>query len=238
MDALDNFGSALLLKDRVYDTLKLEIIIGRFKPGDRLSIMELSNKLNISAAPVREALNLLSKEGLVELHPHRQAIVTAGSYKEYAISADLRKMLEPYAAKMSVGVVPQNRIDMVREQLNAVLENPSDMEAYIASDIALHELLYLYAGSRLLIEVLEMIKAHNMRYRYLREREGEEQTITCIISTHEHLKILEALQSRDAERIYKAVYSHIEQYEKRNDPKTLSERQAIEEKGSEPKTIA
>ncbi|HPL54133.1 MAG TPA: GntR family transcriptional regulator [Bacillota bacterium] len=222
MNSFENFGNAILLKDRVYNALKTEIILGNFKPGERLNILSIANKMNISSAPIREALNMLSKDGLIDLMPHKQAAVAAGGSDEYKISVDIRKMLEPYAAKISTPLIPQNKIDAVRNQLNSVLDDPSSVAAYVESDMAVHELLHYYAGSKFLSEILTMIKTYTMRFRYIIEK-TEKSTLnreasTIIVSTHEHLSILDALESRDPERVYSAVLQHIEHYSKRNKP--------------------
>lgn len=222
MDTFENFGSTILIKDRVYNALKAEIILGHFKPGERLNILGIANKMNISSAPIREALNMLSKDGLVDLMPHKQAVVAAGGSDEYEISVDIRKMLEPYAAKISTPHIPQNKLDAVRAQLNSVLEDPSNVAAYVESDMAVHELLHTYAGSKFLSEILTMVKTYTMRFRYIVEKIEEvvsnSQTSTTIISTHEHLSIIDALDSRDPEKAYSAVLQHIEHYSERNKP--------------------
>lgn len=222
MDTFENFGSAVLIKDRVYNALKSEIILGHFKPGERLNILGIANKMNISSAPIREALNMLSKDGLVDLVAHKQAVVAAGGSDEYNISVDIRKMLEPYAAKISVSNIPQDRIDTVRSKLNKVLEDPSDVVAYVESDMAVHELLHSYAGSKFLSEILTMVKTYTMRFRYIVEKTEEaapaREASTIIVSTHEHLGILDALNSRDPERAYSTVLQHIEHYSERNKP--------------------
>jgi DNA-binding GntR family transcriptional regulator len=154
--------------------------------------------------------------------PHKQAVVAVGGLEDYHISVDLRKMLEPYAAKISTLLIPQDRIDAVREQLNKVLEHPSEIVPYVESDMAVHELLHAYAGSKFLSEILTKIKSFTMRFRYIVEKTEEvasdSQTSTIIVSTHEHLGIIDALDSRDPERAYSAVLEHIEHYSERNKP--------------------
>jgi DNA-binding GntR family transcriptional regulator len=222
MDTLDNFGSSITLKERVYRVLKTEIILGRLKPGERLNILDLSTKLNISGAPVREALSMLSRDGLVELEPHKRPVVAVGSIEDFKISAELRKMLEPYATKLSVKKIPQEKIDEVRKQLQRVIDNPTDLPTYVESDMAVHELLHSFAGSKILSDTLSNIKTYTMRYRYLVEKiPGEAEDLkalaeSIIISTKEHMAIIDALDTRDAQKAYDAVLSHLNSYIKRN----------------------
>ncbi|HDK25905.1 MAG TPA: GntR family transcriptional regulator, partial [Candidatus Atribacteria bacterium] len=71
----EDLGNNLSLKDRVYQNIKLQIIRGNLKPGTRLLEEELSKAMNISRAPIREALNRLEKEGFVTITPRKGAVV-------------------------------------------------------------------------------------------------------------------------------------------------------------------
>lgn len=222
MDTLANFGSAITLKERVYRVLKTEILLGRLKPGERLNILDLSTKMNLSGAPVREALSMLSRDGLVELEPHKRPVVAVGTMEDFRISTELRKMLEPYATKLSVKKIPQEKIDGIRKQLQAVLDDPTDLSTYVESDLAVHELLHSYAGSKILSDTLSNIKTYSMRYRYLVEKiSGEKEDAkalsnSIIVSTKEHMAIIDALDSRDGQKAYNTVLSHLNSYTKRN----------------------
>lgn len=231
MDTLENFGSALTLKDRVYQTIKYEIILGRLKAGQRLNILDLANQMNISCAPVREALNMLNRDGLVDLTPYKQPTVAVGDLTDYRISIDLRMMLEPYAARLSVKNIPQERIDLIRAQLEAVLAGPNDMGAYVESDIAVHELLHNYAGSKVLSDTINNLKVYTMRFRYLGEQNVDEQDPRALsawitTSTREHLMMIDALDSHDPDRAYQAVMDHLRSYAARNnlDPESAQRR--------------
>lgn len=224
MESINHFGEAVLLKKRAYEALKQEILLGNFKPGDRLSISELASKMNISYSPVREALNILCSEGLVELPPHKQAIVAPWNEADYEMTGHLRMMIEPYAAEQSTNKIPQERIDRMRKQLEKVLESPKDKVAYIHSDMELHELFHIYLGSKLLSDILNMIKTNNLRYRYINENADAAYEEEIISITKEHLDILDAIEARDASLVYERVLKHIEAYQQRSrDVKTKME---------------
>ena len=161
-----DIGSIELLKDKIYSALKSEIIFGRYKPGDEIHIVNIAAEMNISTAPVREALNMLQKDGLVSLVPHKRPVVTEVDTRDWKISMELRRMLEPYAARLSCGKIPQREIDLTRQKLEATLADPADEAIYIASDMALHELLYKFSGSNLIIEILDSLKVYTTRIRY------------------------------------------------------------------------
>lgn len=81
-----------------YETLRRKILQGTFKPGDRLRLAQLAHELNLSEMPIREALRLLQKEGLVAMHLHRGAEVATLSYQRGHDVTEARMTLEKAAA--------------------------------------------------------------------------------------------------------------------------------------------
>lgn len=211
---LASFKDSASLKDKVYDTLKMEIILGRLKAGDTLNMLELSNLMNVSSVPIREALNMLTKDGFVVLPPYRKATVSEVSVKDYPVVMELRLMLEPYAAKMSVGHIPRERFDQLRTQFKRVLEKPDNVYEYVASDLSLHRTMHQYAGITVLSDVLTTIKEHSLRIHYSMENQLEKDRESNIAekSTEEHVKILDALEFGTPNEVYQRVRDHLNIY--------------------------
>ena len=154
------------VKDRVYEILKREIVLGKLKPGEPINIAVLSTKLNISSAPLREALNMLSRDGLVTLNPRKHAAVSEIDEGDMVITMHLRLLLEPYAAELSIHNIPQNVIEHMRAELNGVLDDPYNEERYIQSDLNLHEILYRYSNSDIVVKTISVVKEYSIRLRY------------------------------------------------------------------------
>ena len=149
MNPYSDVASNMLLKDRVYNTLKNEIILGHLKPGQVLNIYELSAKMNISGAPVREALNMLGKDGFVSLAPRRSATVASATLRDWEVVAEMRLLLEPFAAKISTPDIPQSEIDNLRQRFSYLLTHPEDVYTHLEADRDLHRLLHAHADDRL-----------------------------------------------------------------------------------------
>ena len=210
---VEALGPNLSLKEMVYENLRNQIITGKLAPGMRLPEEELSRAMNISRAPIREALNMLCKDGFVILNPRKQAIVAESNLDGWQVLTDLRRMLEPYAARLSAGHIPPADIAAARAMVEKVIENPADVYAYVASDMAVHELIHANTGSKVLSDILTTVKEHSMRIRYYAEKFDDEDSpdkmkIT-VTSSKEHLKILDALETKDPDIIYREVLSHI-----------------------------
>ena len=94
----DDSGRAFSKTGFAYDTIRRNIIDGVYKPGDRLRMSELARQLNLSEMPVREALRLLQKGGLVILRLHRGAEVARLSFQRGRDVTEARMTLERAAA--------------------------------------------------------------------------------------------------------------------------------------------
>ncbi|RSN44443.1 MULTISPECIES: GntR family transcriptional regulator [Actinomadura] len=84
--------------DVAYDAVRRMILSGDAAAGSRLGESELAETLGLSRTPVREALQRLGSDGLVEVLPHRGARVVAWTREDLAEIFELRALLEPYAA--------------------------------------------------------------------------------------------------------------------------------------------
>lgn len=76
------------------EQIRKAIIAGHFKPGDRLIEQQLTEKLNVSRHPVREALRLLAREGFVEIIRNKGATVSA---------VDAESVIEVYNIRVALG---------------------------------------------------------------------------------------------------------------------------------------
>jgi len=94
----NNYKAPLKLsaKDRAYNQIQAWIIDGTLMPGEKILDTELSNALDISRTPIREALQLLGVQGFVEMRPGKETVVTQVREDE------LEDILPPLAALQSV----------------------------------------------------------------------------------------------------------------------------------------
>lgn len=214
----EDLSKNLSLKDKAYNSLKSQIIRGNLKPGERLREEELSNAMNISRAPIREAINQLEKEGFTTIIPRRGAVVTPLTQEDVKNILEMRRLLEPYVARVSVHKISEQEINIMYDKLNSILTNPDDFNAYQNSDLELHELLYNHVDNKILKDTLLMVKQHSLRIRYCAEEVTEIKRDIILQSTKEHLDILDAIKSRDGEKVSNMVIIHLLNTEKRTIP--------------------
>src|SRR5512139_3162319 len=98
-------SSNLSLGSRAYQELRRIILEGQVGPGKKLNEGELAKALGISRTPIREAINRLEKEGLVEIFPQRGAFVVQFTEEDVYELFLIRENLEGLAARLATGKI-------------------------------------------------------------------------------------------------------------------------------------
>lgn len=206
-----NLGATPSLKQKVYEQLLMRIITGELPPCEKLHEEELAVEMGISRAPLREALNMLERDGFIEIIPRKGAVVSSVSEDDIKNLWEIRELLEPFAAVASMPNIPEVKLVSVRESLEAVHQNPKDFEAYVDSDILVHALFGDYLKNHYLRDILKNLKDHSLRMRWNAEKRHNEIFVDLIVtSTQEHIAIVEALLARDAALVHQTTLSHLQ----------------------------
>ena len=96
-----NQVSGVSLADQARESIRTAILDGTLAPEERITIEQLAAELGISRTPIREALKALEGDGLVQLLPHRGAVVTRFARDELDHRYSVRAMMEGYAAELA-----------------------------------------------------------------------------------------------------------------------------------------
>jgi len=203
----ENLGNYLSLKDKVYQNIKSQIIIGVLKPGTRLPEEELSKAMNISRAPIREAFNRLEKEGFVTVIPRKGAAVSKVTAQVIEDLFEIRETLESLAVKKSKGKIFIEELEEVGNGFKKFINKSTNTEnciQYLSLDKKFHDLLSQNCGNKKLIDLLANLQEqiHWLRNISLKR-------ITFAGSVGEHLAIIEALQKNDEKLILKTLLQHL-----------------------------
>ena len=160
-----------VLRDKICDVLKGWILDGTLKPGERIIELTLARKLNVSRAPLREALWLLERQGLVHIRAHHGAHVTQLSETDIREIFEIRETLETRAALK----IHARRDVHVAALLNGALTEleaacrQRDIRAFSAADLKFHKTLWELAGNRHLQEILNDLSTRFFGYELIRD---------------------------------------------------------------------
>lgn len=160
-----------VLRDKIGDVLRGWILDGELKPGERIVELTLSRRLNVSRAPLREALWQLARQGLVEIRAHHGAYVTQLSEQDIREIFEIRELLETHAArKIRAGANPAARTAL--KQALAELEDACrrrDIKLFSAADLRFHRTLWELAGNRHLQDILNDVSTRFFGYELIRD---------------------------------------------------------------------
>lgn len=193
---------------RVADMLRDLIMTGKLKEGDKINENELCETLGISKTPLREALRVLSVEGLIRLVPHRGSFVTKPTFEEIAEMFDVMSLLEGFCAKEACAKLTSKDFTRI-EKLHAKLEENfeiRDQEEYIRTNNQYHSLVQKIAGNRTLNQIVNGLRKKILLYRFqsLNLPERFEHSI------REHRDLLEAFRQRDQKRAEALMRRHLQ----------------------------
>ena len=205
----------LSMREQIYEALKGLILDNSYGPKTVLAIDRLADEFGVSATPVREALVRLESDGLVELIPNRGAQVTDIREEDVLYIWEMRLLLEPYAARMSVKLVDQLELLPLEMDIKRLSSNPDDTSLYISTDIRLHEMLYLHVRNELLKDSIRRIHQMARRIRFFAEQSTNLHGKVIHEVIDEHLAIISAIKSSNPDQVEPALRQHLANGEKR-----------------------
>lgn len=190
--------------EAVAEALRKAIYLGELPGGTRLNQDEIAAKFGVSRIPVREALRQLEAEGLVQIIPHRGAVVSTLSPEELRELYEIRITLESLAVRRAI---PNVTMDVVQEleRLLAELERTEDPLTWLDLNREFHNALYAPSGLKRLCHLIDTLRRNTERY--LRIYVGPLGRIP--LAQREHRKILEAYRERDADTAVAALQEHL-----------------------------
>lgn len=151
----------------VYHTLRDAIMRCQLIPGQRLVIEEIASRLAVSPIPVREALQLLQSERLVEMTPHIGATVAPISRNSVVEIFTLMEGLEIVATRAAAQRLAPGQLNDLKELLKAMDEalERGEHERWADLNTHFHQAISRIAGMPLLQEMTERVLSHWDRLR-------------------------------------------------------------------------
>lgn len=195
----------MTLRERAYSKIKAEILDGELTPGSAISEAERAEALGISRSPVREALQQLAREGLVEVFPKRGTFVTELTPREVREAFELRQAIECACARLAAERATEDDIEELASLCDAI-DAAAEGQASYDAGAAFHAGVARAAHSRYLAEAFESSQAKiDMASRAAAESRGQEHQDIA------HRDIFNAISAGDgaeADRIMRAHLDH------------------------------
>jgi DNA-binding GntR family transcriptional regulator len=183
------------------------IVSGRLAPGAPLDEVQIATEYSVSRTPVREALRQLSSSGLVDIRPHRGAVVAKPDHAQlqdmFAVMGELESLC---AAQCAVRMSSASRLaldDLHRAMASLVRDG--DLNAYSLANIEFHVAIYRGSGNAYLADLASATRRRLAPFRRA-QFEGRDRLAR---SQQEHGLVVQAVQRGDSEKAGAAMRAHI-----------------------------
>ena len=201
--------STLSLGNQAYQELKRFILGRQIPPVENLNEGELARALGISRTPVREAMNRLEREGLVEIIPQRGAFVVQFSPKDVWELFLIRENLEGLAAHLAAERMDEKNLAKLESCVQGFTE-PFSKEAitrYSSEDLRFHQAIVNLSEAKRLINLVSSLHDHIRMFRLTTV--GVSGRMKSSLA--EHREIIESFRKGDPEECERKMRGHIRQ---------------------------
>ena len=199
---------SLSLANQVYQQIEKNILSGVYKAGEIISESKLSEELGVSRTPIREAIARLENDKLIGITPSG-TVVLGITDEDVADMFAVKRALEPMVVKMAAMNISDEDLAKLKEILDQqeFYQEKKNIEKVRNLDTQFHDIIYSASGSPIFQAVLSPIHHKLMKYRKdSLTNEGRSR-----YSTEEHVKIYEAIQAGNQEKIEELVLKHVDQ---------------------------
>jgi DNA-binding GntR family transcriptional regulator len=196
----------LTARSFVFDRLREEILSGKLAPGTRLRQAELGARLRVSTSPVREAFRQLATIGLVEIQPHRGAIVVEPVGVDLSHMYQVRALIEPMCNAWAAQRIADEDIDLLHATVEE-MHNVQNVAEITRLNRRFHALIAGASGNSYLAQaVLNLL---DLSTPYIGTIFRTNLQAIAKKQATEHGQILAALKDHDPEKAYTASLQHL-----------------------------
>lgn len=183
--------------------------MGDLKPGERLIEEKISDELKVSRSPIREAIRMLEKEGLLLVNSSGGVTVIQPSIQDFQYLFECRVEVEPLAAYYAAQRRSQDQLETIRGyllQMGKITETNTLKKVHDAN-VNFHEAIVKASLNPFLVSMITQLRGVNSFYRksFLVENEMYAEG-----AMRDHQRIFQAIVDQDADEAKRLMRSHIE----------------------------
>lgn len=191
-----------------YAAIREEILSGQLRPGAKVATRPLSERLGLSATPLKAALAVLEQEGFLTAVPHRGYFVSEVTTRDMREIYELREVIDGIAGRNAAGLGEHEEFAVRLRGLLAEQEaaaDAGDLVAYSDIDLEFHRSIWQRAGNSRAVRVAENLLAQ------VRFGSGGSSRLPGRLPTalHEHAGIIDAIAAGDPVRAEAECRSHV-----------------------------
>ncbi len=195
------------LHEAIFQKLRSLLVEGAIAPGSKLNERELAERLHVSRTPIREAIRRLAADGLVELIANRGAIAIQLSLADVIHTFDVIAQLEGYSGELAAKNISNatlSELEALQYEMMASYAR-RDLSSYYKLNLGIHHLINQAANNPVLSQLFTQVNARIEALRFRSNQNG----VKWEKAVEEHQEMIDALKSRDSERMRKVMIQHV-----------------------------
>lgn len=191
---------------RIADSIRNSIFSGEFAQGSRLKVQELSERFDISTNPIREALQQLQGEGLIDIKPNKGAVVRVLDRTLVESVFDIREALDGLLSRRAATRATPEAIEAIVEIDNSLKASRAagDRKRTSFFSTRFHEYIGEVAGN---LEAVKVRRTYSNLFQSIRTRYGHTSGRIPLIEA-EHQAIIDAIVAHDPDAAEQAARIH------------------------------
>lgn len=197
------------LKEQVYDYLKNRIIMGQIAPGERLIEEKISDTLKVSRSPIREAVRMLEKDGLLDVNVTGGVTVVNPSTEDYRNLYEIRVEMESLAAYYAAQRRSHDEVTLMGSYIKAMKKeaDANNLKELLDVNFKFHESI-VYASRNPFLETMTLqLRGVNSFYRKAILERNPGYTRDAL---EDHEEIFQAIVDQDQDNARELMRQHIE----------------------------
>ncbi|QFR32967.1 GntR family transcriptional regulator [Ancylobacter sp. TS-1] len=195
------------LHESLVAPLREMILQGELRPGEKVPEEQLCERFGVSRTPIREALKVLAAEGVLQILPHRGAIVARITEEQIEELFPIMASLERLAGILACTRASDVEIARVRALHDRMMEHfeKGEEAEYLRHNRLIHESFFEITGNATLSAFYQQILTRIHACRFV-VRKSREHWAAAVI---EHKAMIEALEARDGPRLGNLLEVHV-----------------------------
>lgn len=202
------------LAKQVYDVLRKRIISREYMSGDKLDIQTLADNFGVSRSPVKDAINNLVHDGLIEVIPRQGTYVTELEISTFLEVLDARLMIEKWAGEQIISSVSSKELaelSKIVDEMDSLLElDMFPFDKYSHLDVKFHELLIQWTNNKQIKDIYYSLNTHVLLSRVVYSTSLE----STVIRHKDHRDLVDMLKRADLVGFGHTITRHIESLKK------------------------
>lgn len=196
------------LHDELLDRLRQLIVDGDLVPGEKIPEKDLCQRFGVSRTPLREAVKVLAREGLVKLTPNRGATIADLSLADLEETFPVMGALEALSGEMACANITERELAEIRELHTQMLAHyeARELKPYFKTNQTIHERILAASRNRTLTNLYRSLEGRLRQARYVANM-SEKRWAQAV---DEHERMLAALEARNGKELAAILKAHLE----------------------------